>query len=509
VYLPVVRHPFISFDDPEYVTENPHVKEGLTWDSFKWAWSSLEHANWHPLTWISHAADVQLFGMAPAGHHLVSLSLHAVNAGLLFLFLAAATQLPGRSFLVSLLFALHPLNVEAVAWVAERKSLLSEFWSLLALVAYTHYARSPEQRKQWFAVTIGLVLLALASKPMAITLPCLFLLLDRWPFERVASWGELFRKRKLWLEKIPLFVLSAGSAIITIVAQQRAHSFSSIAVLSLPLRLENAILSYDAYLLSLVLPTRLSFFYPWPLHPIPAWEILGEFLILVCITALAWRVRLRHAYFLTGWLWFLGTLVPVVGILQVGSQARADRYTYLPMIGFWIAVVWLTAEIVGRGRPYFVGLSLVLSVTFAVVTRGQLDYWRSDYDLWLHAFYVTTDNHLAADKVGVALQKDGRYEDAFSFFNQALRIDGSDPLANFNIGVEHHLRGEMQRAIQFYEVTANQNTDPKLRADAFENMASVYTSLGNLPAARDDYLKTLQFDPQRTRVYAKLRALGL
>lgn len=506
LYVPILRNPFISFDDPDYVTENAHVKEGFRWHTFAWAWTSLEHGNWHPVTWMSHMADVQAFGLKPSSHHFVSLSIHAANAALVFLVLAVFTRRPGLSFVVALLFSVHPLNVESLAWVAERKSLLSALWSLLALLAYFHYAAKANVK--WLVAATGLFFIALASKPMAITLPFLLLLLDRWPLERVDSWHELFTHRGLWTEKLVMFAFCVASAVVTIVAQHRSNSFASIAQISIPLRLENAIVSYGFYAWKLIWPLKLAFLYPWPQHTPSLVELAGASLFLFGATVVAWKQRLRRPWLMVGWLWFLGTLVPVIGIVQVGSQSRADRYAYIPMIGLLVAAVWSGAEVMQarsfpRFRPAYLAVA-VIAIFLAAVSRKQMGFWLSDYDLWLHA-WVTTGNYLAADKVGVALQKEGRYQDALPYFEQALRINSADPLANFNIGADLHLRGKVLDALPYYQVTAGQNTAPLLRADAFENMGAAYQQLGDLRLARDNYSKAVQYDPGRTRVYVALQ----
>ena len=506
LYLPILRNPFITFDDRDYVTENLHVNQGLNWHTVAWAWTTLEDGNWHPVTWISHAADVQMFGMAPPGHHLTSLLFHAANAVLLFLFLAMATRSAGCSLAVALLFAVHPLNVESVAWVAERKSLLSAFWSLLALLAYVRYAQSKDGK--WLAGTTALFAIALASKPMAITLPFLLLLLDRWPLERVSTWRGLLTDRKLWTEKIPLFVLCVGSAVITILAQHRSSSIASLTLISMPLRLENGIVSYGFYGWKLIWPSGLAFLYPWPLHSLPMLGFAVAALFVVIAMVVVWRQKEQRPWLMAGWLWYLGTLVPVIGILQVGSQSRADRYAYVPMIGLLVVAVWFGAEITrqipSRYRLQPAGV-VVIAVFLAAVGRKQMDYWHSDYDLWLHTWQVTTDNYLAADKVGVALQSEGRYQDALPYFQRALLINATDPLANFDVGADLHLRGRVQDALPFYQITANADTDPLLRADAFENMGAAYRQLGDFTAARDSYVKALKYDPKRIRIYPALR----
>lgn len=508
IYAPILHHPFISFDDPEYVVDNSQVRAGLTWRTFTWAWTSLEHANWHPFTWISHAMDVQVFGMNPAGHHLTSLLLHALNAALLFLFLAIATRSPGASLGVAGVFAVHPLNVESVAWVAERKDLLCTFWLLTLLLAYLNYARKPNRAK---LLTLSLLFtFALASKPMAISAPFLLLLVDRWPLQRVTRWSDLLRNKMLWAEKIPLFVLAAGSGVVTIVAQHRSDSISSLEVFPLAVRLGNALTSYGFYGLRLLWPSHLAILYPWP-RELSLIQLALATSFLCLISGVAWRQREHRPYLLVGWLWFLGSLVPVIGIVQVGSQAHADRYAYLPMIGLLVASVWTLAEFVQR-KPLRVKWAhagaLVVVGIFAVVSRRQIKYWSSDYDLWLHAFHVTTDNYLAANKVGVALQNEGRYDEALGYFERAWHINPADPLANFNIGVHCHVNGDFETAIRFYQVTANQNTTPKLRAEAFENMGTAYRQLGDDRRARESYLNALEWDPTRNRIYAALREMN-
>jgi hypothetical protein len=505
LYLPTLRHPFISFDDPDYVTENAHVRKGLNWETVRWAWTSLEHANWHPITWIAHAADVQTFGLTPAGHHLTSLILHAANAGLLFLFFAKVTRSPHCSFVVAALFAVHPFNVESVAWVAERKSLLSAFWSMLTLLAYAGYVNKPGLKR--LAVVSGFFFLALASKPMAITLPFLLLVLDRWPFERVSSWKQLLTTKNLWVEKGLLIALSVGSGIVTVVAQHRAHSISSLTAVPLPLRFENAIISCAWYAWKLVWPSGLAILYPWPLHPPPILEIGAAAIFLIITTTLVWNERERRPHLMTGWLWFLGTLVPVIGILQVGPQARADRYDYIPMIGLLVAAVWSMAQVAERWPRLRVAVVIAVASVLTASSLKQIGYWRSDYDLWSHALRVTTDNYIASDKVGLALQTEGRYEEALSYFEQSLGINSTDPLANFNVGANLQLRGRVRDALPLYQVTANQDTDPILRAQAFENLGAAYWQLGDLQAARENYLKALHYDPQQKRIYGALREL--
>jgi tetratricopeptide (TPR) repeat protein len=346
---------------------------------------------------------------------------------------------------------------------------------------------------------------------MAITLPFVLLVLDRWPLQRVSAWHELFTDRGLWTEKLGLFALSAASAVITIIAQHRSSAIASLTQVSIPLRFENAVTSYALYAWKLIWPVRLAFLYPWPQHFLALGEVAGAAAFLIGATVVAWKQRQQRPWLMAGWLWFLGTLVPVIGIVQVGSQSRADRYAYIPMIGLLVAAVWSGAElmqarVISRLRPAYLVVAVV-AVFLARVSRTQIDVWRSEQDLWLHAWQVTADNYLAADKVGVGLQKQGRHQDALPYFQQALQINPGDALANFNIGVDLHLQGKVPQAVRHYQLTAGQDTNPLLRADAFENMGAAYEQLGNLQLARESYLKALQFDPERTRIYGALHEI--
>jgi tetratricopeptide (TPR) repeat protein len=447
-----------------------------------------------------------MFGMSPAGHHFTNLLVHSANAALLFLFLAAATRRFRCSLAVALLFAVHPLNVESVAWVAERKNLLSAFWSLLCLLAYFRYSRSGQWK--WLVWTTGLFLIALASKPMAITLPFLLLVLDRWPLGRVNTWEELFTTRKIWMEKIPLFALCVASAIVTIIAQHRSGAIASFTQVPMSWRLENAIVSYAVYIRNLIWPSSLAFLYPWPLHALPSWKVAGAALLVIVATVVVWKQSEERPWLMAGWLWFLGTLIPVIGIVQVGSQARADRYCYIPLIGLLVVAVWSGAEILQRASwSSKLQPAMVIVIAASLVSRRQMEYWQSDYNLWLHTWRVTTDNYLAADKVGVALQGQGRYQEALPYFEKALQINAADPLANFNVGADLHSRGRLRDALPFYRITAKQDTDPLLRADAFENLGAAYQQLGDLPAARESYSTALQYDPQRSRVHTALHEM--
>ena len=345
LYYPAIHHPFVNYDDDGYVTENVHVQTGLNWDMVEWAFTSYDQANWHPVTWLSHALDCQLFQLDPAGHHGTNVLLHALNVVLLFWILVQATGSAGRSFMVAALFALHPINVESVVWIAERKNLLSMLFFLLALGVYRWYARGPRPGR--YAVVALLFALGLMAKPQVITLPFVLLLWDYWPLRRMFTDGEfaatgaatIFPVRsfsRLILEKLPLVVLSAVNAAITMQAQRLGGLNPDV---SLSARLANALVCYARYVGKAVWPTRLAPMYPHPGNSLAKWEVFTALLFLLVVTALVTAGR-RHRYLPVGWLWFLGTLIPMIGLVQVGRQAMADRYAYLPFIGLFIMICW-------------------------------------------------------------------------------------------------------------------------------------------------------------------------
>ncbi len=468
-YWPAVGNHFVSLDDETYVTGNPHVKGGLTGEGVDWAFTSLGYAgNWHPLTWLSHMLDVELFGLNPRGHHLVSIGLHASNAVLLFLVLRGMTGALGRSALVAALFALHPLHVESVVWVAERKDVLSTFFGLLTMAAYGGYVRQRSLGR--YGVLLGLFALGLLAKPMLVTLPFVFLLLDYWPLDRVRPPPPASRtKRKpavgpapprgtdpepklsLVLEKLPLFALAALSAGMTWAAQSRGWAVNY----RFPLwdRLSNALVAYVAYLGKTVWPVNLAAFYPLPESGLPVGRVLAAGFILGAVTALVLWQRRRYPYLVTGWFWYLGTLVPVIGLVQVGSQAMADRYTYIPLIGIFILLAWsLPAfELVSPGaRTGAIGGGALLLAGLMALTWVQTTYWRDDQALFGHALAVTRGNWLAHNNLGAFYSRMGRDDEAYTHFKEALRLRPDMPDIHFNIGEALQRMGRLEEAAQEY-----------------------------------------------------------
>lgn len=503
IYLPILRHPFTSLDDREYVVENPYVLAGLEWSTLKWAFTTTEMGNWHPLTWISHALDINLYDKEPSGHHFSSIALHAMNSALLFLFLDRATGAEGKSFVVAVLFAIHPLNVESVAWIAERKTVLSTMCFFSALLAYVWYTRQPSS-KRYLAVA-SLFVLGLAAKPMVVTIPFVALLLDYWPLNRISVWKD-WVARKLVLEKLPLMSLAAASSALALWAQRRTHAVSSLEVVPLSLRVQNAVCSYAVYVWKIVWPTKLAIFYP--LHALSLEKTAAAALFVVGMTVLA--LRLQRTYLTVGWFWFLGTLVPVIGIVQIGGQAMADRYAYTPEIGIFLMVVWGMDELARRVKAdskiqAAVAAAAILSLS--IVTVKQIGYWSTNLRLWEHTLAVTMYNFVAEDKYAIQLLAAGRSEEAYLHFENALRINPSDPLANFDIGARFHRMGSLPEAIRRYEVTVAQDTTPALLADGYENLGAAYGQLGDVERARTYYRKALEYDPKRTRIYFAIQAM--
>ncbi len=446
VYYPATHNGFVDFDDGVYITHNEHAQTGLSWRNVEWAFRSIEAANWHPLTWISHMADCQVFGLNPAGHHAVNVLLHAINAVLLFLLLHKATGFPWRSLCVAALFALHPLNVETVAWVSERKSLLSMLFSLLAVACYGWYARTPEaypQKWRRYVAVIFFFVLALLAKPMAVTLPVVLLILDFWPLERMpvpCSIGDAQiwkRAGGLLAEKIPLLAISVASSWITVVAQHRGEAMTSTSALAMQQRIGNAIVAYAKYIGKMFWPSGLSYYYPHPGNRLATWEILAAALLLIAITAVVWRYRERR-YLVFGWTLFVVTLLPVIGIVQVGLQAMADRYAYIPLIGLFVMMVWELSEAAERWHiPAAAQGAVAATLAFALgaVTVINIGYWRDSVTLFSHAREVVPyANTRIETNLGAALVDSGRTDEGIEHFKIAESLAPDLFVAHFNIG---------------------------------------------------------------------------
>jgi len=512
VYNRVNQNSFVNFDDDRYITENAHVRAGLTWGTIRWAFSSLEQANWHPLTWLSHALDCQLFRLNPDGHHYVNLLLHAINAMLLFLILQRATGFTWRSFAVAALFALHPINVESVAWASERKNVLSMLFFLLALGAYDWYVRKPEVRR--YLVVAALFALGLMAKPQVITFPLVLLLWDYWPLGRVGSTHEFSNKvaqrgfSSLVIEKLPLFALSAASAIITMKAQSAGGAVRSEIEYPFAVRFGNALLAYARYLGKAVWPSHLAAMYPHPGESLQAWQAVAAALLLGFISAGVWAAR-RRRYLLVGWLWFLGTLVPMIGLVQVGGQSMADRYAYLPLIGLFVMIAWGVADWAQHKHlpTRWLGIPTVLVLLiFSLLTHRQLAYWHDSITLWSHALEVTSRNFVAEDSLGGALVNEGQYEQAIPHFRSAVEINAHDPLGHLNICAYEQQHENFMQAIEHCRMVLRFTRDTGLQANAYTNLGGAYRKIGDPSHAKASYEAALGLAPQNSTA---LMGMGL
>ena len=510
VYNPVIRNGFVNFDDPQYIVRNPHVTSGLTWETLRWSFSTFDQANWHPVTWISHALDYQIFGANPAGHHYVNVLFHATNAALLFLLLESATGFTWRSLMVAALFALHPVNVESVAWAAERKNVLSMFFFLVAFLAYSWYARKPAVGR--YLAVFSLFALGLMSKPQIITFPFLLLLWDYWPLARHGSQSSLIGALRpaplrsltwLVLEKCPLFLLSGISAVITMKAQRAGNAIHDPSLYTLRLRLGNAVLSYSRYLRIACWPTRLSPMYPHPLGSMRAWQVGLSVLLLMAITLLVLRYR-RQRYLLVGWFWFLGTLVPMLGLVQVGEQAMADRYAYQSFIGLflivsWGMVEWTAAWKLSRAPLAPVAVLVLFALSFA--TYRQIGYWRDGVTLWSYALRVTSGRlYLIHSWLANALDEEHRFDEAIPELRAALDPShpAEDQFLRLAVGIYDQKHGHVVEAIAEYQTALGMATDPETMADAYSDLGSAYRQIRDYDRARRSFEAALQMDPNQS-----------
>ena len=500
LYGPVTHHEFLRFDDAQYVTRNIHVNTGLNLGNVVWALASFEEGNWHPLTWISHMADCQLFGLNSGAHHLVNVALHVANILLLFFLLQRATGAVGRSFLVAALFAVHPLNVETVAWVAERKSLLCTLFSFLSIGAYGWYVRRPDWRK--YLVVVAAFALALMSKPMAVSLPLVLLLLDYWPLERYEDLP--FRRKWVWLslEKLPLLLLSAASSVVTMIAQRSRGAVASESILPLSWRLKNAVVSYVAYIGKTVWPAKLAVFYPHPEDSLSWSDVIAAAVILVAITMAVFYFH-RARYLAMGWFLFVITLIPVIGIIQVGRQAMADRYAYIPCIGLFIIIAWGLSSIVHatalpRVVPGVAALCLILA--FATVTSCYLPYWQSGVKLFTHARMVAwRPNSVIEEVLAEALFAVGRYDEAFPLSQEACVLRPEDANCHYHLAeILFFVRRQLPDALEQYELAARFTRAKDVELRSLINSGEILLDLGDYETAEVKLAEALQIDPNNS-----------
>jgi tetratricopeptide (TPR) repeat protein len=508
VYAPVRQFDFVNFDDPEYVGANPHVRHGITLPAIEWAFTSGEAANWFPVTRLSHMLDCQLFGVASGWHHLTSVVIHALATLLLFAFLRRATGARWPSAWVAFLFGLHPLHVESVAWIAERKDVLSAFFWFLALWAYVRYAEHPTPRRYLMVLLpFGLGLMA---KPMIVTLPFVLLLLDIWPLGRAPSSGVTPRQaRSLWKkllwEKLPFASLSCASAVITYLVQKSAGAAEAVNA-PWAARVGNALDSYVVYIAKTFWPGGLAVFYPYPSN-VPVWQPLLAGLLLAMVSAFTFRAFRGYPYLMVGWLWYLGTLLPVIGLVQVGAQARADRYLYVPMIGLLIMLAWGAADILGRWplpKAAAIAFSTAACVACVPLTWAQVSYWKNSESLFQHALDVTTGNYVAHHNLGVALSTvPGRLPEAISHYRAALAINPDSARAHTDLGSAlAKIPGGLPEAIGEFEAALQITPDSAIPRNGLGNALSKIP--GRLPQAISEYEAAIRLNPDYPEAHNNL-----
>jgi Tfp pilus assembly protein PilF len=497
---------FVNFDDDKYVTSNEYVQKGLNLESIKWAFTTRYQGNWHPLTWISHLIDVTVFGMKPAGHHLVSVGFHVASVILLFLVLKKMTGAVWPSAFVAAVFGLHPLGVESVAWVAERKNVLSNFFAFLTIWAYLWYAQKPGWRR--YVMVAVLFAAGLLSKSMLVTLPFVLILLDYWPMGR---FGGLKGWRWFWraiIDKLPLLVMSAAFCVVTYVAQAGAGAVPDMVSLPLGLRAGNAMVSYVRYIGKVFYPTSLAVLYPLDANGYPLWKVILCLVLLLALTAVVIIERRRHRFLLTGWFWYLGTLVPVIGLVQVGVQAMADRYMYLPGIGIYIIVAWFAGEASAKLRlPKIVPATagVVVLVVLLLMTRTQTGYWKNNESLFRHTLDVTTDNFVIYSNYGQVLQSKGQLDEAIENIRQSLVIspgwiDAHEKLAN-----ALYEKGLYAEAAAEYELVLRSNPDKDIR----NNFGIALVKIKRYDEAIEQFAMVLTKDPRRVNALNNLFKTGV
>jgi protein O-mannosyl-transferase len=490
------QNQFVNYDDPDYITSNQAIQHGLTARSVRWAFETGQASNWHPLTWLSHLADVQLYGMNPAGHHFTSILLHAVNGALLFLLLRSMTGAFWRSLAVAALFALHPLRAESVAWVSERKDVLSTFFWILTVWAYVRYAKEFKVQgsrfKVSYAASLLFFVLGLMSKPMLVTLPLVLLLLDYWPLQRLPLGAS-----RLITEKVPFFVLAAASSVVTFFVQRSGGAVSSLTGVPMGARIGNALVSYVRYLGKMFWPAGLS-----PLYPHPGywawWKIAGSLLLLAAITVWVIRRAPRQPYLAVGWVWFVIMLAPVIGLLQVGIQSMADRYSYVASVGVLIMLVWGACDFL-PAKPWLLGTAAVLAVAAcAILTTRQVAYWRTSERLFLHAVAVTDNNYLAYNNLGFDLSNRGETEKSMVYFQKSLEINSNYDEAHNNLGFALAALGRYKEATNEYIKALSLNSR---LTEAHNNLGIALGNLGYPDAGIHEFQMALEENPHHAEAH--------
>ena len=497
---------FINLDDGVYITENRHIQDGLTFEGVTWAFKTVHAGHWHPLTWLSHMLDSQIYGLKPSGHHLTNLIFHIANTLLLFLVLRRMTGALWRSCFVAALFALHPLRVESVAWVAERKDVLSTFFWMLTMWTYVRYIERPKLHRYLLALLF--FALGLMSKPMLVTLPFVLLLIDYWPLGRfqlppsstslkssnskpINTSNQVSLALRLIREKAPFFLLSVASSILTVFAAQKVGALIQLEYRPFETRIANVLVSYVSYIAKMIWPQHLAVFYPYQ-QTLPMWKVVGSGLFLVSVSILVIRIARKLPYLVVGWFWYIGTLVPVIGLFQAGIQAMADRFTYVPLIGLFIMITWSLKDILVGWRHRSIALSisagLLLSLSM-IVTRLQVKYWQNDIMLFEHSLAVTSDNFIIHDTLGVSLMRQGKIQEAIAHYTEALRIAPGFAQAHYNLGVALERQGRTQEATVRYVEALRLAPD---LVQAHINLGALLAGQGKTQEAMTHYTEALR-----------------
>ncbi len=500
VYLPAGRHDFIVFDDPDYVTENQLVQQGVTLKGVAWAFTSFHASNWHPITWLSHMLDCGMFGLNPGAQHIVSALIHAANAVLVFVLLLQLTGKLWPAAIVAALFAWHPLRVESVAWISERKDVLSLFFGLWCLLAYTKHARefaNGHRTSRFYWLALLLFALGLMAKPMLVTLPFVMLLLDWWPLGRFNNGNSQAASQRLVLEKAPFFLLVVVSGVLTVLAQ-RAEAVVALEHVPLDLRLKNAVVACGGYLLDTFWPMNLALLYPLP-KAVALGKVTAAAVVILGVTVVAWKWRKERPYLLVGWLWFVGTLVPVIGIVQVGGQAMADRYTYLPQIGLLVAIVfeiasWATNS--AANSKIAIAVAGIVSLACLAATTRQLSYWKDSETIFNRTIAVTGDNPVAHINLGVALEQQGRLAEARAQYEIAARLDPNRVQAQVNLANVLDASGETGKALEHYRMALQLNRNSPL---VHLNYGSALVKLGRFDEAKLHFDEAKRLAPNDPR----------
>jgi len=503
VYWQVRNYGFVNYDDDIYVKDNLHVEKGLTLGSIAWALTATHASNWHPLTWLSHMLDFQLYGMNPGQHHLTNVLFHILNTLLLFFVFKRMTKDLWQSGFVAALFGLHPLHVESVAWVAERKDVLSTFFWMMTVWSYIRYVE--RSRVDRYLLVLTFFIFGLMAKPMLVTLPFVLLLLDYWPLNRFQiknSETRMFSLSLIW-EKIPLFVISAASSFVTYIVQKSGGTVSPLDVISLKQRIANVMVSYITYIGKMIVPHELAVLYPYPKF-ISLWKVGSAGLLLVAISVAVFRIKRTKPYFAVGWFWYLGTLVPVIGLIQVGFQAMADRYTYVPLIGLSIIVAWGVPDILGKWRIKSVILAILSAIILSALTLCtgfQIRCWKNSIALFEHAKNVTQNNYVAYHKLGDAVLAEGQVDTAIKYYSEAIRIKPDFIPARINMGVALRKDGKLEKALDQLSKALSLK---KNFATIHYEIGLTLEEMGRYDEAISHFRKVLRINPDHAKAYNNL-----